>query len=197
MDSDDLPDANAERLLNRSFWALTAKLRFNIQEAETSFTTTEGTESYITPADEESVQRVMLYDESAGDYTYLIKIDDWNMFPKASDNTANEGPPTHYSRRNDDFILYPVPDDTYTIRVKYRATLSDIQTSGTSLPREWDEVILYGAIYRGFMLRGDFNRADKAEAKYATMLNMLDTDEEKEVEDRRFSGMKPMRRRYP
>lgn len=196
MDSTDLPDDNCDRLLNRSFWALTSKLRFNAQEGETSFVTVAGTHSYLTPTNDESVQRVMILDNDSATYTSLIKIDDWNMFPKQDDSAGDEDLPIYYSRRADYFILSPTPDDVYTIRVKYRMTLADIISSGPTIPREWHEVILYGALYRGFALRGDYNRSDKVEAKYASLINMLDTDEEKEVEDRRFSGVKPMRRRY-
>jgi hypothetical protein len=195
MDSSDLSDADADRLLNRSYWALQSKLRFNVQEEETSFDTVASMRNYATPTGEESVQALTILDDASGLYTPLKKIDDWNMFPLRDDDT--ESIPTHYSRRNDEFILHPNPDDVYTIRVKYRATLADLQSSGPEIPQEWHEVILMGAVYRGFFVRGDVNRAEKYRGEWATLVNLLDTDEEKEVEDRRYSGVTVMRRRYP
>ncbi len=196
MDSDDLPTTNADRLLNRSYWWLLAKLRFKAQETETSFTTVAEQRAYADVVDVEAVQSIAyhLADGSEDAYDPLIKIDDWNMFPQRDDEVT--GRPTHYSRRGDDLIFYPNPDAAYTVRVKLRATLVDIQSSGTELPREWDEVILMGAVYRGYFLRGDINRSEKFRVEWMSLVNSLPTDEEKEMEDVRYSSFKVIRPRY-
>ncbi len=125
----------------------------------------------------------------------MIRIDDWNMFPRRNDTDLAE--PTHYSRRNDELVFWPNPDAEYTIRIKYRKTIEDLQTAGPEIPQEWHELILWGAINRGLVLRGDLNRAQVFRNMQAESLQLLDTQETKELEDVRYSGFMSIRPRYP
>jgi hypothetical protein len=193
--STNLPDADADRLLNRTWWALASQLRFNERDATDTFTTVAGTESYAIPTDSEAIQRVTIQDLDATNWEPLIKIDDWNMFT-LKDDTEQEFP-THYARRGDEFILWPNPDEAYEVRVKYLRTLDDIQASGPETPQEWHEVILWGAIARGFFSFGDWDRGSKAQAQQAIYIQSLDTEEIRDTEDRAFSGMRVIKRSYP
>jgi len=195
VDDDDLDDTAADRLLNRSWWALAAQLKFNEKEAETSFTTTSGTASYPIPTDSDAIQRVVIQGPDDDGVDPLIKISDWNMF--ALTNTEDTTRPTHYARRDDDFILHPTPDDTYTVYVKYLRTLADIEASGPDAPQEWHEVVLWGAVSRGFYILGDWTRGKDAQAQQALFIQSLDTQSERETVDRPYSGMKVLKRRYP
>lgn len=195
MDINDLPDAAADRLLNRSYWNLQSKLRFPMQESELTFPTVADYDTYDLVLDEEGIQRITIFDPALERELFLVKVDDWNMFP-LYDATLT-GQPTHYSRRADSIILWPMPDDDYTMRVKYRMTLADISTNGPEVPQEWHEVILMGAIYRGFFSRGDTNRGQKFRTEWSLLVNNLDTTEEKEKEDNHYSGMRVIKRRYP
>lgn len=193
--STQLDDTSADRLLNLSWWAISAQLRFNEREATDSFTTTAGTDEYDIPVDTSAIQRVTIQGPDDTDWTPLIKIDDWNMFEKKDDEEQDY--PTHYSRRNDKFILWPNPNDEYDVRVKYLRTLDDIQSSGPDAPQEWHEVILWGAVARGFFAVGDWTRGNQAQQQQATYISQLDTQETKDREDRSMSGLKVLRRRYP
>jgi hypothetical protein len=181
--------------LNRTWWALASQLRFNERDAEDSFTTTADTESYTLPVDSDAVQRVVIQDTDSSDWIALKRIDDWTMFPLK--DTTDTAIPSHYSRRGDDFILWPIPDDEYDVRVKYLRTLDDIQASGPDAPQEWHEVILWGAIARGFFADGDWDRGTKAQAQQALYIQSLDTEEVRETEDRVYSGVRVLRRQYP
>ena len=193
--SSALSDTDADRLLNRAWWPLSAQLRFNERETTDTFTTTAGTDSYDIPADSDAVQRVVIQGPTDTDWEPLTKIDDWNMFEKPDDEDQDR--PSHYSRRNNQFILWPNPDDAYTVRVKYLRTLDDIQSSGPEVPQEWHEVILWGAIARGFFADGDWTRGNQAQQQQATYITQLDTQETREREDRSLSGLKVLRRPYP
>jgi hypothetical protein len=125
----------------------------------------------------------------------LSNISDWNMFD-LKDSSLEERP-THYSIRGSSFILWPNPDDVYDVEVKYLRTLADIQASGPDAPQEWHEVILWGAISRGFFARGDWNRGTAAQNQQALFLQTLDTQETKNQEDHIYSGLRVVRRRYP
>ena len=194
-DSTDLPDAQADRLLNRSWWAIASQLRFNEKDAETSFITVPGTQTYSIPPDSDAIQRVVIQGADDSGVDPLIKISDWNMFALKDDEDTER--PTHYSRRDGEFILYPIPDAEYTVYVKYLRTLADIESSGPDAPQEWHEVVLWGAVSRGFFIRGDWNRGNLAQNQQALYLQSLSTQNERETVDRPYSGMKVLRRRYP
>ena len=193
--STQLPNADADLLLNFSWWALSSQLRFNERETTAIFTCVAGTDAYAIPVDNSAIQRVVIQDPSDSDWTALVKIDDWNMFEMKDD--VDQDTPTHYSRRDESFILWPNPDRAYAVRVKYLRSLADIEATGPDAPREWHEVILWGAIARGFFSDGDWARGKEAQAQQVTYLNSLDTEEVKDREDRPMSGVRVYKRRYP
>lgn len=193
--SNQLPDADADKLLNRSWWAISAQLRFNEREAIDSFTTTAGTDEYDIPVDSSAIQAVTIQGPDETDWNRLNRIDDWNMFAKKEDSEQDY--PTHYSRRNNKFVLWPNPDNEYDVRVKYLRTLDDIQSSGPDAPQEWHEVVLWGAVARGFFADADWTRGNQAQQQQATYISQLDTQETRDREDRSMSGVKVYRRRYP
>jgi hypothetical protein len=195
MDETDLPDVETDRLLNRSWWPMAATLRFAERDATTTFDTVASTSAYDIPVEVDSVQKVIAKKEGETSFYSLIKITDWNMFELK--DTEDEDRPKYYSRRGSDFILYPTPDAVYNIEVKFLQTLDDIQSSGLDVPQEWHEVVLWGAISRGFFVRGDWNRGKEAQNQQAIYLQSLDTQDAKEHEDSIYSGLRPIRRRYP
>lgn len=196
-DETDLDNTAADRLLNRSWWFLCAKVRFSEKDAETSVTTTAGTREITLTIDEDAIQRLVIYNSTSETYPPLQKIDDYTMFGERSDDENAWSIPTRYSRRDSDLILDPVPNDEYTILIKYLREIEDIESSGPVIPREWHEVILWGAIARGFFARGDLSRGERYLNFTHNFINTLDTQEEKEVEDRPLSGFKVLRRKYP
>lgn len=195
MDSDDLPDADADRLLNRAWWPMAAQINFSEKETEYSFTTVDGTQEYNFPSDSDAVERVIIRDPDSNTWEPISKIDDWTMFDKQDDD--EDAMPVYYSRRNNVFVFYPVPDAAYDVKVKYQQTLSDLQASGPGVPQEWHEVILWGAVSRGFFQLGDWNRGQQAQVQQATYLNSLKTQEERETIDRPTVGLRVLKRRYP
>lgn len=197
MDSNDLDDTDADRLLNRSWWSVSSQLRFSERDGTYNFDTVAGTRSYSWASDMDAVQRVVAKRSDEDTYGPLAKIDDWNMFAMRDDDSGVEGRPVRYSLRENNIILDPVPDDVYNVSVKYLKTLADLQSSGPDAPQEWHEVILWGAISRGFFSRGDWNRGTAAQNQQLAYMAGLDTQETKSQEDRVYSGFRVIRRGYP
>lgn len=197
MDSSDLDDTDADRLLNRSWWSVSSQLRFKERDGTHNFDTVAGTRSYNWASDMDAVQRIILRKNGEDEFEPLAKIDDWNMFAMRDDNSEFQERPTQYSLRNNTIIFDPVPDDIYNVSVKYLKTLADLQSSGPDAPQEWHEVILWGAISRGFFSRGDWSRGTAAQNQQLTYMAALDTQETKSQEDRTYSGFRVIRRRYP
>lgn len=195
MDTDDLPNHNADRLLNRSFWPLASQLKFSEKDAVTTFNTVAEQNNYSLPIDSDAIQRLLIKDPVTEEWTGLKKFSDETLIAYLEDNAV--GIPESYSRRGDEFILHPTPDDIYEIRVKYQQTLADIQSSGPGVPQEWHEVILWGAVARGFFLLGDWTRGREAQAQQAVYVQSLQTQEERETTDRSYSGLRIIKRGYP
>lgn len=199
MDEDDLPDSDADRLLNRSWWSLSSQLRYRERESVLLLGLLAGVKEYTISSIIDVIQRVVIQpgDQDPDAWDPLIKIDDWNMFEIQNDSATAEALPTRYSTRGQSIVFDPTPDAAYTVRIKYLKTLADIESSGPDAPQEWHEVILWGAISRGFFARGDWNRGVQAQNQQAIFLQALDTQEDKNQEDRVYSGLKVIRRRYP
>lgn len=200
VDSTDLDDTDADRLLNRAWWDLAQEMRWPDRESEYTFITTADDQVYDSLSTnigsaEDEIQRMIIQDLDTDEWIPLIRIDDWNMFPLRDEN--NTSFPTHYARRGYEYILHPIPDNAYTIKVKVLRSLQNIQSTGPEAPREWHEVILYGAVARGFRSLGDWNRANAAEETQAFYRVRLSTHEERDKEDSHFSGLRPYRRAYP
>lgn len=195
MDELDLPDSQADLLLNRAWWMLSSQLRFSEKDAVYDFSTTAGDDTYALPTDSDAIQKVILQEPGDDAWEPLTNIADWDMF-KLKDTDLQDRP-THYSRRGSNFILWPNRDNVYDVSVKYLRTLADIQASGPDAPQEWHEVILWGAVSRGFYAIGDWTRGQEAQAQQSLLIQSLDTQETKEHEDRVFSGLRVYRRRYP
>ena len=195
VDETDLPDADADRLLNRAWWPMAAQIRFNEKDAEHTFTTVAGQQDYSFPSASDAIERVVVREPQGQTWEPLVKIDDWNMFERQDDD--EDAFPAYYSRRGNEFILWPVPDEEYEVKVKYQQTLSDLQASGPGVPQEWHEVILWGAVSRGFFILGDWARGKEAQMQQTIYLNTLKTQEERETIDRPMVGLKVLKRRYP
>lgn len=162
-----------------------------------------GTRNYTIPSVSgfplDVIQRIVIRptDSSTQAWEPLIRIDDWNMFEIQDDSADMRAQPSRYSTREEELIFDPVPDQEYIVNIKYLKTLQDIQSSGPEAPQEWHEVILWGAISRGFFARGDWNRGTAAQNQQAVFLQALDTQEDKNEEDHVYSGLRVIRRRYP
>lgn len=84
------------------------------------------------------------------------------------------GEPSAFARRDDMLMFDTTPDDTYTYKVffyKFPALLTTVNMPTTSsvYPDYWHELIVQGAVYRGFEKLMEPNRADEAKQKFLTM----------------------------
>jgi len=88
-------------------------------------------------------------------------------------NLTQTGPPTHYMWWRNQLTLFPTPDTTYTVQLRYVKRLPELSasTSVTLIPREWDEIIIQGGFYRmlSWLDQGDLSL--KEEAKYTKMVS--------------------------
>lgn len=99
-----------------------------------------------------------------------------------SDDFSTTGTPTAFSHRGDYIIFDTTPDEAVWYRMwfyTYPTALSASNLSAVSnLPTYWHELIVLGAIYRGFQKLMEPDRASQALIDYTNALtNRIDDDE--------------------
>ena len=69
---------------------------------------------------------------------------------------------------NQEYVIYPVPDQAYTLSYEYYALPTDLSanTDVPSLPVAFRHVIVDGAMYYVYHFRGDTETADRLQAKF-------------------------------
>lgn len=163
VDSVDLDNTNADLLINRSYaWLLNA-FHFRTKEISVKFSATAGERNYNLPIDFESLRHISIEDLVDGQHTPLDRMTPDYYEQVYVESTGTEwGKPTQYLREGNCVKLWKTPDAAYPIVLKYDMLLSDLSDINTApeVPKNWEEFIMMGAVYRGHVRYGDFIRAD-------------------------------------
>lgn len=187
-DSDDLPDIKANKLINRSW--LEIQNNFNLREKDGIFSilTVDGTFEYALETDHDSFERVTVRDPDSLVETPLDRNTVDEFAENYTQNTNARSKPTTYTPRlGQKLWLNPVPDTEYEITVYYKSILPDI-TSAVA-PQKLYDIILYGAIWRGFFQDGDHNRGISAKSFQSSLIKDHRPQEDKDEKDSRMAGV--------
>ncbi len=192
-------DTGVDLLLNQSLWEIADMFKFREIEVNYVHSSVADTADITLQTDLLGLQTVSIEDPISGQHTPLDEVSPRDYEADYVDNTINTaatGKPTRYVRRGSTITLLPTPDDVYEIKVYYLKTLADM-TAGSLLPHSWDEVILYGGVWRGFVELGDFNRKAGAKQTQMELLGTKETTETKEKVNRPMAGLQMIRPSYP
>lgn len=159
-DEDDLPDDDADLLLNRSFWALTDKFPFRVKEIEATFPTVIGERKYSVPVLFEALRSLSIKDPDTLRWEPIDRVGSKYYDSYLSDKPDERSMPDRYMREGKCIKLLPIPDKVYTIRMRYLMTLADLSNTNDtpSIPQVWHEIIAFGAAWRKFFEIGDHVR---------------------------------------
>jgi hypothetical protein len=221
LDEDELPSTDADALLNRSWWEVMDKFNFREKEAKTSFQTVAGQFEYPMPQGYDALRILSIggsnnnnllggqFYLSGGSFlnptisdetqhTELERSDDKWYEQNYNDDVDYYGQPVKYYRYGSGIVLYPTPDKVYNVNVNYLVTLADLSNTNAfpPIPQSWHEVILYGAVWRGFMRIGDYNRKQAAQQTQYALINSATPVESKEEFDSSMAGLQFIGRRY-
>lgn len=191
LDEDELDEPAALLLLNRSYWEILNRFPLREKEKVATFDTVDGTASYELPVEFDALTLISIEDLNDAKHIPLNRLTSFRYESLYQNATDAEAKPTDYLRENNCVKLWPTPDDTYTITLRYWANLDDLDSGSSEpdVPREWHEVILYGAIYRGFIKLKDFAQANAINTVKASMMNNLVMVEGVEEGDSHLSGL--------
>lgn len=201
VDLDDFPDQNdfsdpdnpkigADQFLNEAYWELLDKFPFREKETTATFPTAEGTRFYKLPSTFEALREISIEDLTTGQHTPLERITQRQYETDYVNSTDNENTPTHYLREGDGIRLWPTPDDIYTLTIKYWTELTDLSDSSEpDIPRQWLEVLKFGAAWRGHFHFGNDSKALTARNTWTSLISAMTPTEAKEETDTHLGGL--------
>lgn len=199
-DSTDLDNTEADLLLNTSWWEIADVFKFREKQTSRTFVTVAGTVSYAVAADHHATQIVSIKDNDSDKYTQLAPMSESEYENNFTDTTEARAKPTHVIRRGSNIILYPTPDEVYTVKELYDKSLADLASDpSVTVPQAWHEMIWIGAAFRRFLELGDLTKA-YGYRKIQGLPSIAETKEETQVKERgntQFAAVQMLRPKYP
>lgn len=202
LETSDFDNGNTDidLIINRSWWEIMDKLDFREKEASDTYTTEIGENTYTIT---ELFGSTSIFDairEVTLNYNNKqYKLNQMTLAVFNENYNSDEGEyamPTHYIRDGSNMILWPTPDLEYNLTLYFQQVLSDIPSAGPDVPQSWDEIVLYGAVWRGFMRMGDYNRSAAAKKIQLTLIDTSTPVKAKELMDNPKAALQPLGREY-
>lgn len=189
---DDLPDPDVDLYLNMSLWELESKFPFKEKECRSEAMTVMGQGEYGLPDTMDAIVSVSILVDGERRKLRRMTFD-------AHDELYNElpdkyGVPTHYKRRDNALVLWPIPNAVYEINLvfwKSVASLLEGIENEPNLPRNWHEIVVEGAVVRGHFFQEDYDEATKAKNFQVGNIRSSVPTEAKEERDSRYAGLQP------
>lgn len=197
LDAVDLPDQDADELLNLSLWELEDRFDFKEKECPIETPLIAGTAEYKLPSITDAVITVSLSRLSAPhERIKLIKMgwDEYSSRPNTVADVARRHLPMHYIRRDRTIIVDPVPNSSdWMLEImtwRSVASLTEDITATIGLPRNWHELVVEGAVVRGHFYNEDYNIAQQASNFQATKVNSAVSTNTKEDRDNQYARVR-------
>lgn len=184
-DEADLPNDKLDLYLNQSWWEIIDRHHFREKEVTVTFETVAGVRLYNMPSPFEALRKLSILDSDYKNHTVLNRITIDSYEAKYDEDEDARGFPVEYVREGCAVRLWPTPDAVYTMTQKYWTTLSDLSdTNDPVIPQSWHEIVLFGALWRAFILHmGDYVRGNEAKRHQASLINNAVPVEAKEEID--------------
>lgn len=196
VDDVDLPDAEADELLNLSLWSIEDTYPFRAKETTYSTELVEGQRVYslLNLSRLDALQSIVVIDAENRRKKLSRATRSW-FDENGTDNPDARGMPSRYFRERISLYLDPIPSASevgYILEVAAKESVESVSSSGdsaTGLPRNWDEIVLYGAIYRGRLLNSDHQEADRVLNIQLGLIRASVPTEAKEETDSRYARL--------
>lgn len=173
-----MPVEQVDLYLNRAFWEIQNKFPLREKEVVSTFETVRGARNYDVQFPTEAVRHIAITEKDilgVGQHYPLIQItrDVYEQLYQDSENQWNI--PVKYVREGCLIRLWPTPDDEYTITIKRLVALTDLSSINivSGIPQVWDEIIVFGALWRACVDLSDVVRAQWYKSLQAEMINTI------------------------
>lgn len=170
----ELDNTKVDQLLNMSYWHLESRFPFKEKECRIEFPCTIGENMYLVPGnnavgpnllDLEAIKSISIINPDTDAISQVSRMTQqhWDDIVVNLESEDHYAIPTRWVRMDETIIFHPTPDKLYTVRLYFLKTLKSL-VDGTvddlNFPREWNEIVIEGAIARGHQYYGqDYNLA--------------------------------------
>lgn len=177
-------------LILRSYWELQNNFKWRATELQSGdVTLPEGSEYLDYTVPYKAITGVFIYDANTQSWKKLDYVDRDEFYKRRHDAGVMDQMPTHYWQSGDpgnyanDPVLgdqlvtrlwfSPIPDEDYTLNIFFDSLLTDLSDTYTlsPLPKESHELILYGAVFRGFLRLRDFSSYERFKSVQESLLS--------------------------
>jgi len=185
LDESDMDNIEVDKIINRSYTELLAKYKFRAEECRATFPIVKDNVFISIPTDQDHIRMLSIEDPDDQSKVKLIKVSRERYIEELGSPTSR-GKPVFYERENKGIKFAPVPDKAYTLEIIFNGVLSQLDELNTipEMPQQWHEIILFGAIYRGFQGLGELKRAEFFRAQQTNIIaGLVETEGEESTDD--------------
>lgn len=199
VDEDELVDVDVDLYLNMSLWELENRFDFRTQSKRYRFDLEVGTYIYelasLTSPNSITSIAILEEDSDADDEGVMFKLTrtgrNW-LDENANYSDSVTGMPRRYHREGDCLYLDIKPDKAYTMEITLRQGVASIvegTKETTGLPRNWDELVVQGAIWRAHFYNEDYERGQQASNFQVGGIRNAVEEKVHDDRDNRYAGL--------
>lgn len=151
------------QLLNDTNREVCNRYMLDFMQSSTTFNTVDSTASYALSTIAADLQQLTSLRITSPDnserWLQPMTAEDFDRFI-ADPTSESEGSPEKYYLWDNTVYLYPVPDDAYTIAVRYIKTPTTVESGDQpDIPEEYQEILTLGTLYRAMQINDNFDQA--------------------------------------
>lgn len=190
---DEMPDDKTDLLLNMSLWEIEDRFDFESKKKRFRFETVQSTSTYSLSNlnSPNSIRSVAIILDDGQRFKLARMTRDWYDENVQLSSDA-ETQPTKYLREGDCVFFNVDPDDAYLVEIGLQEGVESLvegTTETTGLPRNWDELVVQGAIWKAHYFAEDYNRAEQAANFQVGGVRQAVLQVTKEESDSRYAGL--------
>lgn len=151
------------QLLNDTNREVCNRYMLDFMQSSTTFNTVASTASYALSTIAADLQQLTSLRITSPDnnerWLQPMTAEDFDRFI-ADPTSESEGSPEKYYLWDNTVYLYPIPDDAYTIAVRYIKTPTTVASDDQpDIPEEYQEILTLGTLYRAMQINDNFDQA--------------------------------------
>lgn len=151
------------QLLNDTNREVCNRYMLDFMQSSTTFNTVDSTASYALSTIAADLQQLTSLRITSPDnnerWLQPMTAEDFDRFI-ADPASESEGSPEKYYLWDNTVYLYPIPDDAYTIAVRYIKTPTTVESGDQpDIPEEYQEILTLGTLYRAMQINDNFDQA--------------------------------------
>ena len=185
----ELGVTDIDEYLNQAYWEVMDKFPFREKERTGQFDTTRGVRNYEIPTPVEAVRGFAVQDPVTLQHHPLDQMDARQTEFLYNEQSTTWAIPRKYLLENCYVRFWPTPDQAYTIVIRKWTILSDIQDSGSPIPKIWDEILYMGAVWRAALDFGDAPKVKLFQGNQRSLIASIEPREQKEKVDYQHAGL--------